>query len=78
MSQKELTLAHSQPRDMGGPQNHSQRGTDYLEPGQSCPWGTLKTRLLKHVQNSLENKYASTKPREAQRKLGGVYKSLST
>jgi hypothetical protein len=29
MSQKELTLAHRRPRDVGEHQNHSQRGTDF-------------------------------------------------
>jgi hypothetical protein len=58
MSQKELTLAHNRPRDMGGCQNRNQRGTD-VNPttwDQEEPsLGTLKTRLLKHVQNSLYN-----------------------
>ena len=58
MNQKELTLAHNWPRDMGGRQNCNQRGTD-ISPttwDQEEPsLGTLKTRLLKHVQNSLYN-----------------------
>ncbi|KAJ1367457.1 hypothetical protein KIN20_028370, partial [Parelaphostrongylus tenuis] len=71
-SQKELTLAHNGLETWGGRQNRHLKGTDFSlttwDPGGAV-LRNLKTRLLKHVQDSLYNKYTSNKtkrgPKEA-------------